>query len=66
MKKTGTCPRCGSKEIVNPSPRRLQTKIGMIMVDVVCLVCTDCGYYEEYGDDEKQLAKWKEQYLKQG
>jgi predicted nucleic-acid-binding Zn-ribbon protein len=65
MKISGKCPKCGSQDIVNPSPRRLQTKIGVIMVDVLYLVCTDCGYYEEYVDNDSQLQKWKNQYLSQ-
>jgi hypothetical protein len=63
MKKTGKCPKCDSSKIINPSPRKLQTKIGAIMTDVLYLICTDCGYYEEYIDNVDQLRKWKDQYL---
>jgi hypothetical protein len=48
------------REIVNPFSRRAQTKIGMMMVDVLFLVCTDCGYYEKYVESEDQLKKLPE------
>ena len=64
MKKTGKCPKCGSADVVNPSDRRIQGKLGYLIVDLLYLVCTDCGFYEEYVEDQKQLGKLKSKIVR--
>ena len=57
MKKTGTCPKCGSKKVVNgDKPHdRLSTHRWL---------CMDCGYIEWYANDE--FFKVVQKYIDKG
>ena len=45
MKKTGTCPKCGSRNVIHadkPYPKLNNQR----------WMCTDCGYIEWYANEE--------------
>jgi predicted RNA-binding Zn-ribbon protein involved in translation (DUF1610 family) len=58
----GTCPKCGSSSIYHRNQGiegRITVKTGRVghPVDQDCYVCTDCGYFERFLDDEGMLGK---------
>jgi len=58
MKKTGICPKCGSKNVVDsdkPHGTRLTTHRWM---------CMDCGFIEWYAMDE--YVKITQKYIEKG
>lgn len=65
MKNTGKCPKCSSGDLATNSNRAKQGDRTIISisawysVQVATYICMQCGYIEEYVDDEsmKNLAK---------
>ena len=61
--KSGTCPKCGSDSIFCRSQgiggKSIPVKAGRASwpADQTSYVCTDCGYFEQYLDDEGTLGK---------
>ncbi len=70
MKKTNTCPKCGSHEILrvkDTGTGNASNALVLGMLSAVWLpryVCCDCGYVEEWVD-ESDLWKLKEKLEKQ-
>ncbi len=66
--KNGQCPKCGSSE-VRQSPsvhHRMPLPLSSLNVfekaKIICLVCTACGYLEEYVLDRDKLAQIAEKW----
>ena len=73
--KTGTCPKCGTKEVYSDKDKARHNERGYMMVSpatgftVDTYVCFNCGYFEEYFKDtdfkdEKTRSKMKEKWTK--
>lgn len=70
MKKTGTCPKCGSMEIKGFYTAATETSVGVILsrwhsVTLETLTCADCGYTEFYANDndlERFRSEGKQYY----
>jgi len=73
MKNTGTCPKCNSTEVYTNSnlPSRGDRSVmaggggsmsGRLFIDVV--LCTECGYFEEYVRPEDLANEKKMEKLK--
>jgi predicted nucleic-acid-binding Zn-ribbon protein len=70
MKNTGTCPKCGSKDIYtdkNLSKRGERCSIAVnswVKIFVDNYICISCGYFEEYAVkfDEKKLEIIKSEW----
>ena len=70
MKRTNTCPKCGSREIIRVpgleggfGPGNI-IQLGMALfkfnaIDVTRYVCGHCGYSEEWIDNPDDLEKIK-------
>jgi predicted nucleic-acid-binding Zn-ribbon protein len=61
--RSGTCPKCGSDSIFSRSEgigeKKVPVKTGRAYwpTDQSSYVCTACGYFERYLDDEGTLRK---------
>ncbi len=73
--KSGTCPRCGAKEVYSDKDKARHNERGYMMVSpatgftIDTYVCFNCGYFEEYFKDtdfkdEKTRSKMKEKWTK--
>lgn len=63
MKKTGTCPKCGSREIKGFYTAATESSVGVLLsrwhsATLETLTCAECGYTEFYTND-KGLEKIK-------
>lgn len=69
MKNTGTCPKCGGRELVRipdtpgryASGNNIYTSTLTLMgkIPVIRYVCANCGYVEEWVETAAQLEKLK-------
>ncbi len=62
MKKTGQCPKCGSKQVVLILGQSFGTKVYPRATEanystVEKYACTDCGYLETYLADQDEIAE---------
>lgn len=73
--KSGTCPKCGSKEVYTDRDKARHNERGYMMVSpatgftIDTYVCFSCGYFEEHFKesdfkDEKTRNKMKEKWTK--
>lgn len=71
MKVTGKCPKCSSGEILripgkvgaHGAGNNIMTGMTIIgAVKVTRYLCVDCGFSEEWIDDQKDIKKLKEKY----
>jgi len=70
MKKTNTCMKCGSNEIIKPrysatGHNNAFQVIPLSTFKVAIIekyICADCGYVENYIDDPKALSELKNKY----
>ncbi len=67
MKNSGKCPKCGSTAIsrkrgspVLNSWSRISINLTSLDVWVSKYICTDCGFVEEWIDNQKDLLKFKD------
>ena len=70
MKNTGTCPKCGSKEILTipggdgSLHHDNVIRVGLTIIstaEIYRYVCCDCGYSEEWVDP-RDIPKLKKKY----
>ena len=61
MKNTGTCPKCGSTNILRFDGQVGAERVGSIKVDHY--FCGDCGYSEQWIDPEF-LPRWVKKFKK--
>jgi hypothetical protein len=64
MKKTGACPKCGSREIVNIPSSAGAFGAVFSAVKVSHYLCGGCGFIEEWIDDPENREKIKKKYGK--
>ena len=68
MKATGRCPKCGSTELYSPEPGLYNSfPLGFAGgAKVQRMVCCDCGYTEEWVEDEslERLQRFREKHGK--
>ena len=67
MKKTGTCPKCGCKELLRVKDTGGEHGISLVLgwfkaVPVTRYACTGCGYVESWVE-EKHMEKVKQHYV---
>lgn len=66
--KSGTCPKCGSKNVYMKQYKMAEILGGVAgrVGEQDDYVCTDCGYYEQYIVDKGALEKVREKWKKAG
>lgn len=70
MKNSKKCIKCGSDKIAKVSGHNLEwgstshnnIDIGMHTIYVTRIVCCDCGYAEEWIDNDKDLSMLEKKY----
>jgi hypothetical protein len=67
MKNTGECPKCGSTLIARKrgSPvlnswSRVSVNIRSLDIWITKLICTECGFIEEWIENKNDLKRFKE------
>jgi predicted RNA-binding Zn-ribbon protein involved in translation (DUF1610 family) len=67
MKNSGKCPKCGSTAIARKrgSPVlnswfRISVNITSLDIWVTKFICTECGFVEDWIENEKDLKRFKE------
>ena len=70
MKSAGICPKCSSKDIViiggsEKAPfNRITLSFLLGNIWIVKYICSNCGFIEEWVENEKDLEKVKKKFRK--